>query len=83
MLNFNAVPPVGIVLTNVLLDLYSAPSCKEFVGALREECDEALAASDGTWTKDAVSRLCRVDSTIRESMRFSNFGTLALPRRVS
>lgn len=69
-------------MTNTILDLYSSPPSKGFVEGLREECDRVLAESEGIWTKDAVSALCRVDSTIRESMRNSTFGIIALPRRV-
>jgi cytochrome P450 len=35
------------------------------------------------WTKDSVSELHLLDSTIRESMRLSDFGSLAFPRRVA
>ena len=84
ILNFNGVPPTGLTLANLLLDLYSSPQRDFFVEKLREECDRVFNATlEGYWTKDAVSKLSMVDSTLRESMRHSDFGTFAYPRQVS
>ena len=82
MLNLVAIHSTSFTTTNTILDLYSSSPSDGFVDGLREECDRALADSDGIWTKEAITRLSRVDSTIKESMRFSNFGIVALPRRV-
>lgn len=71
-------------MAHLLLDLYSGPNAEEHVTRLREESRDVLASSpDGTWTKATVLKLVLADSTIRESMRMSDFGSLALPRRVS
>ena len=84
MYNFNSVPPIGLTLSHLLLDLYSGPNAEKSVARLRKESREVFESSpDGTWTKDTVSKLVLADSTIRESMRMSDFGSLALPRRVS
>ena len=83
MLNLVSVHTTSNTLINVILDLYSSPPSSGFLDGLYEECTRVLADSDGVWTKHAVSQLYRVDSTIRESMRFSAFGIVALPRRVS
>ena len=53
------------------------------MAGIREECDRVSASSGGAWTRETVSRLFRVDSTIKESMRVSDFGVVALHRRVS
>lgn len=39
--------------------------------------------TNGKWTKEVVSKLQLTDSTIRESMRKSCFGIVALPRTVA
>jgi hypothetical protein len=84
MLNFNAVPPSGLTLSNTLLDLYSTPQSEEFVEAIRAQCNQILEETpEKCWTKEAVAKLTLIDSTIRESMRHSDFGSLAFPRRVS
>lgn len=82
MLNLVSIHSTSFTTTNTILDLYSSHLSEGFVDGLREECDRVLAEFGGAWTKDAVSKLFRVDSTIRESMRFSDFGVVALPRRV-
>ena len=83
ILNLVSIHSTSFTTTNTILDLYSSPPSSGFVDGLREECDRALADSHGIWTKDALNKLSHVDSTIRESMRFSSFGIVALPRRVS
>lgn len=84
MLNFNTVPPAGLTVANVIFDLFSAPSSADFVSTLRAELDKVgQETREHHWTKDAVSKLHLLDSTMRESMRVSNFGSLAFPRRVA
>lgn len=84
MLTFDAAPPAGLTLTNVLLDLYSSPDIGTHISILRQECERVLDRHDTTtWTRDAVDSLHLLDSTIRESMRISNFGSHAFPCRVS
>jgi hypothetical protein len=83
MYNFNSVPPIGLTWAHLLLDLYSGPNAEQYVARLREESIKVLASSpNSTWTKDTVWKLVLADSAIRESMRMSDFGSLALPRRV-
>jgi hypothetical protein len=82
-LNFVSMHSTSFTVANVIQDLFSSSQAMAYVESLRDECTRVLAEADGAWTKEAVSRLHRVDSAIRESMRMSNFGVLALPRRVS
>lgn len=77
-----AIHTTSQTTTDVILDLYSSPNKKKFVAELREECERALEASGGKWTKDAVNSLIRVDSTIRESMRLSGLSDVATTRMV-
>ncbi|PSN68785.1 cytochrome P450 [Corynespora cassiicola Philippines] len=67
LLNFNSVPPLSMTLSSTIFDLYSAPGAENYIEALRKECDE----------------LHLLDFTIHESMRYSEFGYLAFPRRVN
>lgn len=68
-------------MQNVLLDLASSDPSREYIQALRNECDQVLTEARGTWTKDDVGRLKLVDLVIRESMRLTTFGTLGSPLR--
>ncbi|KAL5378442.1 hypothetical protein PMIN06_010391 [Paraphaeosphaeria minitans] len=81
-LNFVSMHSTSFTITNTILDLYSSPRAEEFVAGLREECERLLKESGGVWTKEAVNNMVRVDSALRESMRASNFGILALPRKI-
>lgn len=83
ILNFVSMHTTSFTLANALVDLFSQNPDIGIVEDLREECVRVLTESGGIWTQDAVSKLYRVDSVIRESMRVSSFSILALPRRVS
>lgn len=69
-------------MTGTLLDLYTSPQAEDFVAGLREECERVYEAHDRKWTKAAVNDLHRIDSTIKESMRFTGLGLIALNRKV-
>ncbi|KAI1775357.1 ent-kaurene oxidase [Hypoxylon cercidicola] len=65
---------------NVILDLCRAePS---WIAALREESARVLKEAGGKWTRQAVTKLTLIDSTIRESMRLTPFNSVGLPRTV-
>jgi hypothetical protein len=83
ILDMVAIHSTSIVTTNTLLDLYSHPDADMFVEGLREECERIFAECGGKWSKDAVDKLIRVDSTIRESMRMTPLVDLSLRRIVS
>ncbi|KAL9619895.1 MAG: hypothetical protein Q9160_005542 [Pyrenula sp. 1 TL-2023] len=81
--HFSNIDPTSIALTQILHDLYSSPPSKGFVDIIRDECETVLKETpEGHWTKEALSRLVLLDSTLRESMRHSGFGWTALLRRV-
>jgi hypothetical protein len=79
-LNMVAIHTTTISITNTLLDLYSSPRSGEFVAGLREEVESVLAAHGGEWTKGVVNGLHRIDSTIKESMRWSSLSLVGLTR---
>lgn len=66
-----AVHTTSIAITNTVFDLYSSSDAPDFIDGLRQECDQALSAHGGKWTKAAVDQLNKVDSAIKESMRLS------------
>jgi cytochrome P450 len=82
LVNDISLHSTAFTVQNVILDLFSQDPSLGFVEALREQCKTVLAEAGGSWTRDAVRKLTLVDSTIRESMRLSPFGTIGLPRTV-
>lgn len=81
--NILSIHTLGMTITTTLLDLCSAPECDEYVAGLREECARIFAQHDGIWTDDALKKLVRVDSAIRESMRVSPLADIAVKRTIT
>nr|WOZ30805.1 McfF [Coleophoma empetri]BAN91490.1 putative cytochrome P450 monooxygenase [Coleophoma empetri] len=81
-LNFVSIETIHMSMTHAILDLYRSPHSERFVAGLRQECDRVLEANNGQWTKSGLDDLLCIDSTIRESMRYSNVGYIALTRMV-
>ncbi|KAK3384415.1 cytochrome P450 [Lasiosphaeria ovina] len=79
---FAAIHTTVITGHGILLDLLSADPAKGYLDALREETSRELGAEGGCWSKNALSRLHRTDSAIRESMRVSHFATGLTHRKV-
>lgn len=82
VVNFASIHTSTFTVANALLDLVSAPNQTKCIEAAREEIDRVLAEHDGVWTRPAVAKLHRVDSIIRESMRFSGILSHGLVRKV-
>jgi cytochrome P450 len=76
-LNFAAIHTTSITLTNALFDLATYP---QYVQELREEAKAAIG-QDG-WSKTAIQKLHKLDSFLRESMRFSGLAGISLMRKV-
>lgn len=74
---------VTFTVFHAILCLASSEPSLGYIEAIREECQNALNASNGKWTLEAVRRLKLVDSAIRESMRMVSFSSLAISRTVS
>lgn len=79
MVNTAAFHATGLTLGNLLLDVYSAPP--GVVEALRAEA-LAVQAEYGLGSKQGLSRMVRIDSAIRESMRLRVMGLKAMHRFV-
>ncbi|KII83969.1 hypothetical protein PLICRDRAFT_46743 [Plicaturopsis crispa FD-325 SS-3] len=66
-LNFTAIHTSTISITQVLLDLGAHP---EFQEPLREEIESVLREFGG-WTKQALTKMKKLDSCMRESQRLN------------
>lgn len=77
-----AIHTTSMVTTNAVLDLFASPHREEYVQGLREEVERVLRESGGEFTKNAINNMHRVDSTIRETMRYSSLGDLGMRREV-
>lgn len=73
----------GYTASNVIRDLVRSRQSLGYIEALRSESARVLKEAGGSWTRQAVSQLHLIDSTIRESMRLSPFFSAGLPRKVS
>lgn len=84
MLNLVSIFSTTYHLVNCLLDILYSPSSDSFLAGLRAECDAVSSAHDGHLdTKEAIEQLYRMDSTVRESLRTSASGIIAVPRTVA
>ena len=81
-LNFAAIHTTTLTITNCLFDLISSDPSKHYLEGIREDVERVLAEEGGQWTKAGLARCHRADSTIRESMRISNFMTRGILRKV-
>ncbi|KAJ8128001.1 hypothetical protein O1611_g5634 [Lasiodiplodia mahajangana] len=75
---FAAIQSSVITLTNTLFDLAASPACTESLASMRDEVDrETGAGSDelvtSAWSRPVLSRMERVDSALRESLRLNGF----------
>ncbi|KAI9723699.1 MAG: hypothetical protein M1812_000999 [Candelaria pacifica] len=82
VMNFAAIHPASITITNVLFNLYSSAPEKGFVEGIREEATRILAEGNGTFTKAGLDKMIRTDSAIRESLRYSSLTSKGLDRTV-
>jgi len=76
IINFAAIHTSSIAFTQVLYDLATHP---EYVEQMRKEV-EAVIKEEG-WSKASVSKLRKLDSFVKESLRLSPFGPLIMQRK--
>jgi cytochrome P450 len=67
-MNFTAIHSSAFAIASVILDIMSSPHTFTIMEQLREEVMQVLRDEKG-WTKEAVAKMIRIDSAIRESMR--------------
>ncbi|KAI0407028.1 cytochrome P450 [Xylaria palmicola] len=82
MLNSMFVIGMAYVFAHCVEDIYGSPNHKEFIQGMEAECKQVYSEHGGLVTKGAIDSLHRVDSAIRESMRFSDSVITALARDV-
>lgn len=67
-LGLAAIHTTGTTLTHIIFDLAARP---EYIEPLREEVRRVLEADHGALTKQGLSKLCLMDSFMKESQRLS------------
>ncbi|KAM0490235.1 hypothetical protein ACHAP8_011772 [Fusarium lateritium] len=82
ILNFNLVQSGSIPFNKALSNICSGPNAASVFSRLRDEAEMVLGPVD-IWDRATISKLTHADSAIRESVRWSDFGLFALPRRVN
>ncbi|KAI1432966.1 cytochrome P450 [Xylaria sp. CBS 124048] len=74
VLAFAMIQSSVITLTNALFDIAASPGCVETLAAMREDVLRETGGKGQTrWGKMALSRMTRVDSALRESLRLNGF----------
>ena len=81
-INFAAIHTTTFTMTTALFNLLSSDPKKRYVEQLREEAEHVLAEAGGVWTKQALNKMVKTDSALRESIRLSNFGSKGCLRKV-
>ncbi|KAH6912146.1 cytochrome P450 [Coprinopsis sp. MPI-PUGE-AT-0042] len=76
-INFAAIHTTSTTLSNVLFDLAPRP---EYIEPLREEVEDIV--NEFGWTKDAMGRMRKLDSFMRESSRYVGLGAFSVNRHV-
>ncbi|KAF7551669.1 hypothetical protein G7046_g7655 [Stylonectria norvegica] len=78
-IEFAAIHTTVLTGQSWMFDLLSTPPEDGILDVLRDEF-RAHKPAEGNWTKAALSSLLRVDSSIRESQRLSNFAANLVER---
>ncbi|KAF8991075.1 cytochrome P450 [Cyathus striatus] len=76
-LNLAAIHSTSMAFTHILFDLASHPEC---VSSMREEV-ETVIVDDG-WMKEAMGKMRKLDSFVKESIRLSSLCSHTMPRMV-
>jgi len=83
MMNSMFLFAMTYVFGNVVLDLYSSPKRDSYLAGILEEIDKVTAEHpSGLDSTEAVEKIIRADSAIRESMRLSDVGAYSMFRDV-
>lgn len=80
--NFAAIHTSTLTATNMLFDLFSSSNAADNVQEIRQEILQVLSEHDGKWDKNALGKLIKTDSAIRESLRISTFMSHGMSRLV-
>ncbi|KAM6493880.1 Cytochrome P450 [Amanita muscaria] len=77
LMNFVSIHTTTMAFTHVLYDLATRP---EYVQPMRDEV-EAVIQEEG-WSKNAIGKMRKLDSFVKESLRLSNSLFFAMQRKV-
>ncbi|KAK2016757.1 cytochrome P450 [Colletotrichum eremochloae] len=78
-ISFAAIHTTSLTATNTLYTLAAMP---EFVPVLREDVQQALAGANGVFTSSAMQNMKKLDSFIKECMRYHTMGFSSFQRKV-
>ncbi|KAF2798515.1 cytochrome P450 monooxygenase-like protein [Melanomma pulvis-pyrius CBS 109.77] len=78
-ITFAAIHTTSLTATNVLYSLAASP---EYIPPLREEIRAAMAANDGIITSRALQSMEKLDSFMKETIRFNGLGFTSFSRKV-
>ncbi len=81
-INFAAIHTSTFSITNAIFDLVSSNPSLRYLQQLREEAASVLEEDDGVWTKRGLSKMYKIDSALRESLRLRSFLSVGMTRRV-
>ncbi|TFK26822.1 cytochrome P450 [Coprinopsis marcescibilis] len=77
VINFAAIHTTTMTVTNAVFDLILHP---EYIEPLRQEIGE-LVDTYG-WTKEAASKMCKLDSFLKESSRVGGIASISMARKI-
>ncbi|KAJ7122773.1 cytochrome P450 [Mycena epipterygia] len=77
VINFGAIHTSANTFSHALFDLAAFPSCVE---SMREEADR-IVKEEG-WSKEAVGKMHKIDSFLRESQRYNGNSITSMGRKV-
>ncbi|KAF8526939.1 cytochrome P450 [Hysterangium stoloniferum] len=75
--NFSAIHTTSVAFSNALFQLAARP---EYIHPLREEIERVV--SEEGWCKEALSRMVKLDSFLKESQRSRGISALSMMRKV-
>ncbi|ETS73381.1 hypothetical protein PFICI_14986 [Pestalotiopsis fici W106-1] len=78
-ISFAAIHTTVLTATNVF---YSIAALPDFVPELREEINQALAENDGVFTSNALQSMKKLDSFLKETLRFCPASMASFQRKV-
>ncbi|OKL63208.1 hypothetical protein UA08_01148 [Talaromyces atroroseus] len=91
--SFSGTHQTSIAITNIIFNILASDTEYDTIRILRREITEVLGESafnpgleperwSELWTKATISRMVRLDSVLRETMRISTFGHRSMMRKV-
>jgi hypothetical protein len=72
-----------MVLAGTLDDIYSSPPGEDVAQSMYEEVARVLGEEGGVWTKVGLSRMIRLESAVKETLRLRSNGATILSRKVN